>query len=155
MPFSFTTCVVCNKSWSTLVLQGLFTYCLPNGTYLSIDRDFRWCNGCEGFSAVERLPDTKDAPWIKDRISPPRCLKCGSPDILEREPILHPNCGGPLRTEMCDAFVSTSSVYRRYDVEGRFLREYPWVVEKRGRLTPSVFSFFEKTLKNWFFKDKP
>jgi len=131
MPYRIVKCVVCNEAWSSLALQGLFTYRLPKGRYESIERDFRWCNSCEGFSAVERLPDEKDAPWIAGRVSPPRCLKCGSTDILEREPVLHPNCGGPLKTEICDAFVSKRAVYRRYDIEGCFLEEDKGSTRKR------------------------
>jgi len=148
MPFNLTKCVVCNKSWSALVLQGLFTYCLPDGTYEWIDRDFSWCNSCKGFSAVENLPDIADAPWMKDRVSPPRCLKCGSPDILERKPILHPNCGGPLKTELCDAFVSTSSAYRRYDLEGNFLREDKYSPVRRKRFIDRLSSFVHKIRKS-------
>src|SRR5690606_6177850 len=113
-------CDLCNKGWSIFRLQGLFTYCLPDGSYAWIDRDFRWCNGCEGFSAVERLPDEHELTlslenaknehnkkhireneaaieWRKLRMSPPKCLYCGSSDILETDPVKHPGCGGKIQ----------------------------------------------------------
>lgn len=53
-------CDLCDEGWSHFITIGLFVYRLPDSRYAWIDRDFRWCNGCESFSAVERLPSESE-----------------------------------------------------------------------------------------------
>ena len=62
--------------------------------------------------------------WRRDRISPPRCLSCGSVEIVELEPIRsvplekfsHPQCGGQF---FLDASGHASEAYfRRLTPEG-------------------------------------
>ena len=69
---------------------------------------------------------------LMNRSSPPRCLSCGSPDVIQIEPavlpqrcgqkvdtgVMHLGCSG--RFQMCCVPQSKQRV-RRYDLDGRYL----------------------------------
>jgi len=131
-------------------------YAFPEGKALPIPDAFGWCHSCNHVTCCEALPALADVErllrqaeregneplvaemehtkkWISARVSPPRCLDCGSTAIrpfplgwsvyLEEESdedfldIPHPSCSGMLRVEM-----SGWSLYRgwfaQYSPEG-------------------------------------
>lgn len=89
------------------------------------------------------LADTRDdaenlrrfAVVLQERVSPPRCLRCGSPDVAPlllpspRESevyqleIRHPECGGNLLMRSLRDRFALNLLRRVYDTEGNFLRE--------------------------------
>lgn len=130
---------------------------------LPIQDAFGWCAACNGVTPCEALPALADVErllaqarrednerlvvelqdtsrWISGRVSPPRCLDCGSTSIqqfplgwsLYRDDesdqdfldIAHPGCQGMLHVEM-----SGWSLYRagdaRYSPEGEKLGDAP------------------------------
>jgi hypothetical protein len=74
---------------------------LPVGDRVTChDRD-GWCHRCRRPRAVEAIPppgmplDPARARWRAERVSPPRCLCCGSTAVEELgDDFVHPNCGG-------------------------------------------------------------
>jgi len=55
--------------------------------------------------------------WRSSRRSPPRCLKCGTMDVLLLErPFLHPSCGGTLEVESSGDYLPAGRFL--YDAEG-------------------------------------
>lgn len=138
-------------------------YVLPGGRSLSIQDAFGWCGACNGATPCEALPALADVErlltqalrdgnerlvaeledtrsWISGRVSPPRCLDCGSTSI-QRVPlgwslyrdeesdedfldIPHPGCNGMLRVEMC-GWSLYRAVDTRYSPEGEKLVDVP------------------------------
>jgi hypothetical protein len=68
--------------------------------------------------------------FFRNRISTPRCLDCGSTNILQARPgfgtsptrLYHPDYGPIGLTVETFAFASTASFYRLFDVEGEELK---------------------------------
>jgi hypothetical protein len=134
-----------------LSMDILRSYVLEDGSKLTIPTTYAWCHGCTEVTAVERLPslskieatisecndspeDAKRCQYYKDlkawrtlRVSPAKCLECGSDhfDPFERFPradsIIHPGCGGSLRLRI--AGTSGSRAWLHYNPEGERLPE--------------------------------
>lgn len=75
--------------------------------------------------------------WRQKRLSPPRCLTCGSTNVenllhYSSEPNQpepdrhHPGCGGLLSSQMSSSRVSMDTPSRYYDSEGAFLEQRPY-----------------------------
>lgn len=134
-------------------------YVLADGGVLPIQDAFGWCDSCEGVTACEALPEIAEVEhllaqalrkdnerlaaelehtrnWISRRVSPPRCLDCGSTSIhqfplgwslyCDEESdqdfldIPHSGCQGMLHVEMC-GWSLYRAVDARYSPEGEKL----------------------------------
>lgn len=114
-------------------------YAFPDGSTLPIQEGFAWCETCSDVEPCEALPDKTDvrrlldaangdddrstaaeltrvSDWLEARISPPRCMNCGTVHIRQFQPcwsvyrddeseddfldIPHPGCDGMLHVEV-------------------------------------------------------
>lgn len=57
MPYDLVRCQKCQMQWPTHVTWGYFEYELSPDRTLSVDRTVGWCHACEGFEAIEVLPE--------------------------------------------------------------------------------------------------
>ena len=96
-----------------------------------------WCHRCRRPQAIELVPPAEAIPdaarlrWRRLRVSPPRCLCCGSAAV---EPLgldfRHPCCGG--RFELCETpWHLNTSVAFLVPAEGPPERGWLWVAWSR------------------------
>lgn len=85
---------------------------------------------CERERALAREKAQQMLNLVLPRKSPPRCLGCGSSQIVNPDKVnltLHPDCGGVIRRISSETFVSFASPIpfptRFYNAEGEFIRE--------------------------------
>lgn len=96
-----------------------------------------WCHRCRRPQAIELIPhadaitDVGRSRWRHERVSPPRCLCCGSVAV---EPLgtdlRHPGCGGLFKVSGTPWHINTSVVYL-LPPEGPPERSWLWVAWSR------------------------
>lgn len=60
MPFSTIRCNSCSKNWVTHDFWGRHSYRLSDGRDASAHRALAWCNACNDFVWMERLPEPEE-----------------------------------------------------------------------------------------------
>ncbi len=112
----------------------LRSYEFPDGSTININRGFAWCRPCAGVVWAEIIPELEELTepvaieWRKQRKSPPKCLECGSTEIIpcragetnsgkKRWEIDCPVCGGVIRI-LTEAVLSLDRGWIRYSPEG-------------------------------------
>lgn len=109
-------------------------YVLPDGSRISCLNQPVWCHCCGLVTEGERIetlaaldvpkqecdaqdPSAGRIAWRKLRRSPPRCLRCGSTEIIAAQETAHPRCGGALRDRKSCTHETTDRFWT-YDPEG-------------------------------------
>ncbi|RYD19143.1 MAG: hypothetical protein EOP88_20055 [Verrucomicrobiaceae bacterium] len=118
--------------------EGLPAYALPGEQTLYIQQAPAWCRQCavvvlaERIPAIDELTDPAAVAWRQQRISPAKCLTCGSPDIIPSKPgLTHsgrkkheigcPVCGGVIRIFEQPSLTRQGCTY--HSPEGDLLKE--------------------------------
>jgi len=118
----------------------LRSYLFKGGETLNINKTFAWCSECNTVVWAELLPDIEslsevsEIEWRKNRLAPPKCLTCGSLDIIysissqtnsgnQKYELSCPSCDGIIRI-LQEPVLSLDRRWIQYTPEGDLIQNY-------------------------------
>ncbi len=150
------TCSKCDFQGSAFKTWGA-NYYLDGDREISINRRMALCYGCNSITTAEVLPQDDHPNYpeyeqrrelLADRVSPARCLQCGSHDfefiptvepdkeklklgLPYRTGLIHRNCGGRIYADESgpNLFMGNRLPRMNFSKEGELIRKEEKIVE--------------------------